>query len=563
MALTVSDSPHPGAWQRTSPVAMVFFVGTAARKIIDGYGQVAATIGVTAFLVRNPEHAALVIAIGSAVLLTVAFLRYWRFRFRIDEDRILICEGVLNRTVLDLPYERIQGVNIQRRLTERVLGLVTVVLDTPGSIAAEGQLRTVKPEVADRLLERVAEYREGVSAESPPPLPDGPPDSGEGASASTGTPASTADRHRLGDRGAVLQTLTAADLFRMGVTRPRGLLLAVLLALLGTRSDRVKETVTNAFGAARNTVEGWDPPSMLLAAAGLVVGWVIVSRVGGVADTFRKYHRFTLWREGRSYRTRAGLLTQNQVVVRTRKIQMLRLYQDLVQRWFRRYRLATPPVGGSPDEDDDQSKGLDADDLDVPWADDALVEKMRSDVFRGEGEQLAMIPTDKAFRSVSPYYIRAAALRFLVLGWLGGILVLYLSTYIWLLYMGSDALAPEDYVRLMRGLGIAVVVWGGVCLVTALPIGWQRWRRCGYVHDRDGLAGRGGLLGHEVEACLFRKAQEVTVKQSPLQRRHGLATLSVGTATGPVTVPYMDHGEACRLRDYTLYRVESSRRRWH
>lgn len=557
------DSPGSGGWRRTSPVAMVFFVGTTARKIIDGYGQVAATVGVTALLVRNPEYAALVITIGIVALLTVAFLRYWCFRFRIDDDRILIREGVLNRTALDLPFERIQGVNIQRRLTERVLGLVTVVLDTAGSIAAEGQLRTVKPEVAHRLLERVADYREGLVAGRPSTPPDRHPDSGDGPTALGETPASTANRHRFGGSGEVLQALTPADLFRMGLTRPRGLFLAVLLAVLGSRSDRVKDAVTNALGAARDTVEGWDPISMLLAAVGLIIGWVIVSRVGGVADTVRKYHRFTLWRDGRSYRTRAGLLTQNETVVRMRKIQMLRLYQDLVQRWFRRYRLETPPIGGSLEEDDEGSEGLDAEVLEVPWADDALVEEMRSDVFRGEGEQLAVIPTDRAFERVSPYYIRAAALRFFILGWAGGMLVLYVSTYLGLTYMEWDSLAPEGYIGLLRGMGIAALVWGAVCLVTALPVGWRRWRRCGYAYDEDGLATRGGLLGYEVEACLFRKTQEVAVKQSPLQRRHGLATLAVGTATGPVTVPYIDHDMACRLRDYILYRAESSRRHWY
>ncbi len=552
------ESPDSGVWTRTSPVAMVFFVGTTARKIIDGYGQVAATIGVTAFLVRNPEYAALVVTIGSVAILAVAFLRYWRFRFRIDEDRILIREGVLNRTALDLPFERIQGINVQRRLVERVVGLVTVVLDTAGSTAAEGRLRTVRPEVADRLLERVAENREGLASDGPTTFAEARPGSGERPPVAAEAPVAASHRHRLGDPRKILQTLTTADLFRMGLTRPRGLFLAVLLALLGTRSDRVKDAVNSAFGAARDTVEGLDPLSALLAAAGLVVAWVVVSRVGGVAGTVREYHRFTLWREGRSYRTRAGLLTQNEVVVRMRKVQMVRLYQDLLQRWLRRYGLETPPIGDSPDEDDSRSEGPDAEALEVPWADDALVKEIRSDVFRSEGERLALIPTDPAFRSVSPHYIRAAAVRFVILGWGSGMLVLYLSTYIWLYYVGYDALEFE----LLRGLGIAALVWGGVCAAAAIPIGWQRWRRRGYMFDEDGLSSRGGLLGYEVEAFLFRKAQEVTVRRSPMQRRHGLATLEVGTACGPVSIPYIEHGLACRLRDYILYRAETNHR-WH
>ena len=65
------------------------------------------------------------------------------------------------------------------------------------------------------------------------------------------------------------------------------------------------------------------------------------------------------------------------------------------------------------------------------------------------------------------------------------------------MYIGSDALAPEDYIGLLRGLGFAALVWGGVCLVTALPIGWLRWRQHGYMHDDDGIVCRSGLIGYE------------------------------------------------------------------
>ena len=60
-------------------------------------------------------------------------LRYWFFRLRIEEDRILIRQGVLRKTSLDLPLDRVQGINIERSLTDRVLGLVTVMVDTAGS----------------------------------------------------------------------------------------------------------------------------------------------------------------------------------------------------------------------------------------------------------------------------------------------------------------------------------------------------------------------------------------------------------------------------------------------
>ena len=106
------------------------------------------------------------------------------------------------------------------------------------------------------------------------------------------------------------------------------------------------------------------------------------------------------------------------------------------------------------------------------------------------------------------------------------------------------------------------LLWLASILPAAL-VAWLRWRRQGYLHDDDGLASRSGFLGRKVDAFLFRKAQSVAVVQSPLQRRKGLATLNVQLACGPLSVPYIDHGVASRLRDYMLYRVESGRRRWH
>ena len=69
------------------------------------------------------------------------------------------------------------------------------------------------------------------------------------------------------------------------------------------------------------------------------------------------------------------------------------------------------------------------------------------------------------------------------------------------------------------------------------------------MHDDGGLSIRGGFFDRNGDAFPFRKAQYVTVKQSLLQRRRRLATLEIGLATETVSVPYIDHGIACRLRN--------------
>ena len=92
---------------------------------------------------------------------------------------------------------------------------------------------------------------------------------------------------------------------------------------------------------------------------------------------------------------------------------------------------------------------------------------------------------------------------------------------------------------------------------------YQAWRRAAFRFDPDGLVRRSGLAGVRLDAFLFRKVQRVSIRQSWFQRRHRLANLSMFTASGAITLPYIDHATACRLRDYILYRVESSEQAWH
>ncbi len=565
------NPPGPGAWQRTSPVAIVFFVGKSAKWVYDRYGmfgQVVAAIGVTAFLLRNPQYTVLAALTALLTVALVGGLQYWFFRFRIEDDRILIRQGVVNRTAVDLPFDRIQGINVNRRPIERVLGLVTVVLDSPGSISAEGQLPTVDPEIAEQLLAKVAEHQveapdggAGAAKDVDATAHDWIPGEAEG-------PATGASGRAARAEGEVLQKLTSRDLFRMGLVS-RGLVLyAVLLLVVGRQVDVATDAALGAFDNVRDVLGGLGALAAAVAVAALALGLLIVVLAARVGSAFVRYHGYTLWREGRSYRSRAGLFTRKEAVARIRKVQQLRVYQGAVYRLFGRYRVALPPIGESEDADDDDDErtlGTDGvDTLGVPWADSALVERIRSGVFRGEGERLAALPEDEAFARVSRLYIRAAALRFLFVGVPAGIFLLFILSYmVAASWRGEDVDRSVLFMHQLQGWGAASGIWAALAVALAAPVGWLRWRATAFMHDDDGLSCRSGLIGYGVEAFLFRKAQGVTVTQSPLQRRHGLATLEVETACGSITVPYIDYAEVCALRDLIVYKVESSTRRWY
>ena len=564
------NPPGPGAWQRTSPVAIVLFVGKSAKWVYDRYGlfgQVVAAIGITAFLLRNPQYTVLAVLIALLTAVVAGGLQYWFFRFRIEDDRILIRQGVVSRTAVDLPFDRIQGINVNRRPIERVLGLVTVVLDTPGSISAEGQLPAVAPEIAEQLLAKVAK-RQGEESDWLAGTADDPDSAARDpvSREAEGRRAAGASASAAGTPREVLQKLTGRDLFRMGLVS-RGLVLyAVLMLVVARQVDVATDAALGAFGTVRDMLGGLGALAAAVAVAALALGLLVLVLAARVASAFVRYHGYTLRREGRSYRSSAGFFTRKEAAVRIRKVQQLRVYQGAVYRFFGRYRLEMPPIGGSLDaEDDDGShETVHVDSLRVPWADGALVEGIRSGVFRGEGERLAALPDDEAFMRVSRLYIRAAALRFLFVGVPVAIVLLFLLSYMVAASWRGEAIDRSVlFMHQLEGWGVAAGISVALSVVLAAPIGWLRWRATAFMHDGDGLSCRSGLIGYSVDACLFRKAQGVTVTQSPLQRRHGLATLEVETACGSITVPYIEHAKVCALRDLIAYKVESSRRRWY
>ena len=521
-----------GAWHRTSPFAIVFFVGRTVREFARNLVQLIAIFGTLAVLINRTPSAALVIPLGILVIVATGVLKYWFFRFRLEEDRILIRQGVFRKTALDLPFNRVQGINVERSLVDRILGLVTLSLDTAGSVTAEGQLPSVTAELADRLRTRVAEDSRAGVAEAA---------GGEEQASDEAIPAVPPRAEVTGD---LVLKLPAADIVRIGLANWNIVLVAAFFGLYMELIDMNQAAVESFFASAEAAFRAAGE----LIQAMLVAGSALAVLAALIGAAFLRHHDFTLWREGTAFRSRAGLLTQKEVVVETARIQQLTLSQNLPMRLFRGFRLRMLPAAPLQGQDGETVAGMHlAEVLQVPWLRDPAADDLRSRVFGPEGQGLTLLPRSGSFRRVSPHYVHILTLRISAVSAL----------------VGAPVLLSTGGIEPVWGAPAGALIWWLASLPPAALIAWQRWRHQGYLHDDDGLASRSGFFGRKVDAFLFRKAQSVTVRQSPLQRRKGLATLQVELACGRVAVPHIDHGEARRLRDHMLYRVESSHRRWH
>ena len=305
-------------WRRTSPFAVVFFVRETIEQV-RFYGQLLATLGLAFLLVRARELAGELIPVAILVIVVIAVLRYWFFRFRITEDRILIRQGVLKKTALDLPLDRIQAVNVERSLTDRMLGLVKVSVDTAGSGAVEAVIPAVKGAFADRVRAQVAAARR----DRPSRRVEADP-SAEGMAIQPGDqqrPSQLADEALTGEApkgrparrlatddpspGEVMMKLPPGDMVRIGLRFLGEGPVAVLPLMFLARDPRdLLRYIAGEFGYLEPISREEVPHDLVSNLAELTVRFGFVAAVLaffavlGIYGAFKTYFGFKLYRTG-------------------------------------------------------------------------------------------------------------------------------------------------------------------------------------------------------------------------------------------------------------------------
>ncbi len=497
-----------GQWHRTSPWAILFFGGKIIKLLVNNAWQGLAPLFAYALASERDLVTSLIIGgtVGAIAIAVFSVLSYLMFRFRIGPNSIFIREGVLKKTQLDIKFERIQGINTKQNPIYRALGLLTVSFDTAGSAGSEGNLPAVTQAFSDELRSHI------------------------GTVAKAAVPDET-EEDAAGESEPLLQ-LDWRDMIRIGLADRRGL---IVLAFIGGSFGQFEETYERWLSAFTQqlVLRGADITAMhgVTVVAVVFLAVFILFALFSIGAAFLQFHNYHLYLDGRRLRSVGGLLTRHEHSMDLDKIQTLRLEQGIVQNWLKRFRLTARQAKSG----DRQQAGKM---FVIPTVTDVQADALRRILQAPEGGRITQNPRDPGFAAVSPYYMRSTLLFVGLLPALAAISLFWINA-------GPQALV--------------FMFW----LVPVGFVAYRRWKRAGYVHDDEELVRRSGILGYRTSGLLFRKIQRVTIKQSRYQRRKGLATLLIHMASGAIKVPYIDNDTAQQLRNYILYKVESSTKAWH
>ena len=376
----MSDTePHANAWRRTSPLAAIFFLGKIYQAIAKNAVQSFAPLAAFVVAYEGDLKTSLLLGATGFLVITgiIAFLRYWFFRYLIQEESILIRDGVVKKTQLDIKFDRVQAVNTEQNFIFRWFDLITLRFDTAGSAGQEGYLPAVKVTLAEDLQQRLSGFTAQRDAEDETDAPAPAP------------AAQTLIRYSL------------LDVVKVGLTSNRALIFLALLAPLieptiESLAGRVErgDVEDAAMDALRiGPLEGFG----LLIAVIFAIALTLVTL--SIAGAFLRYHRFELQSDDQRLRSTGGLLTRQEHTVRFAKVQAIHVSQNIMHRLLTRVRWRAKQAASGRESANKHFV--------VPVAGRELSRTMVDLVFGREFTDANLDPASAAFQRLSRRYIRS------------------------------------------------------------------------------------------------------------------------------------------------------------
>ncbi len=439
--------------------------------------------------------------IGIGILGTLgSILAYFRFYYSIDDNSLIIKKGIIQKINLDLPYERIQRVNIRRNILHSLLGVASVEVESAGSKEKELIIDAISMEDAyafrDLLLEKKSLAIGQISNES--------------------VQAEGQENH-----AELILKLSHFDLFKIGLTRNHLKLVGILFGL-SISIFFYSRTLGISLQETKNFVIAFFIDKTTLDYLMLVLMTIPILLIYSLATTFIKYYDLHLSRAENKFLLIHGLFNRIEHSALDSKIQQIDWQKNILEK-----RLGINSLTLKQATSDNTSKA----NTTVPGVNDFLIRNL---IQSWLGESLA---SDPSIHRVSIHFFY----RFLTYT-----VVFYILLMPILLYFKSYTLALVAVV-----LGLYLII-----------IRWLKYNKLSYHYDNDILVVRNGTLGERCSVLPLYKIQNLRIVQNYYQWSRDLATIHIYSAAGVVSIPYIKREEAQDLLDLFLYKAERNPRNW-
>lgn len=294
-----------------------------------------------------------------------AFLQYWVYRYTLDDNEIVIREGVLVKNVRHVKYERIQNLNLSRNPLHRMFGVAQLELESASGGKPEAVMRVVSMAAVAQIREKVLQSKAAVHhSETFNVSADKSGVNGvlefrqrQSDETSMDSELVSGGRSVFGNDAApekkdTLLKLPLAELIKAGIISNKGMLVvAFAFGLLGQTGalekffDSVESKMNVWFDSFQFNFD--DPLIVSLSVIAGVIAFIIVIRLLSIIFMVVTYYGFELQRNGDKLAAQYGLLTQLNATVPKQRIQLVSIVENMLHRGFNRMAIRIATAGGN------------------------------------------------------------------------------------------------------------------------------------------------------------------------------------------------------------------------
>ena len=475
-----SDDPTPfAAPRRLHPASILLGIDV---------GQILQWGLLSGALIASGGRAVLIL-LGVLLVITpvVRVLDWRRRRYSFDGAELRVESGILGRSLRSLDVDRIQQIEIRRKLLHRLLGLAAVRVETAGSASEpEVELRVVTESEAVAL--RTAVRAAKAQTDTAGALDGSEP--GHGA---------VADDSAAPER---VLTVPASHIVLASVTGARLLVLPAFVAaavqLAGEAFEQFADQVNRGIeqlGQATEPLLATGPDWVL--AAGLALLATVAAVAVAIAVGLLRDGRFRIDRVGDDLHVSRGLLSTQESLIPISRVQIVVIRRNWLRRLLGFATLEVRSAGGSTGSGGSVS---------IPLLADRAVDGIVAELLPG-------VPGVPELRPHPRAALRRRIIRRLIRA---TILVAIVATAL-------------SFASLLTGWAVAALL---AVPALGVALGFLEYRHLGHGTTERVAASRHGALSVATQITPLRKIQAVGAAAGPFQRRLGLGSLAVHVA-GP------------------------------
>lgn len=493
-------------WRRPSLIAIPYMVVTVIKRLIS-HGFVIALP--TLFVIRdvlldNIPLALMGGGVSITLIMILCVIHYVKMSYRVTEESVELRQGVLKKSLINLPFVRIQNIRVEQPIYFRWSGHAKAIFDSAGSSQNEVALIGVSLKTVREIKSIATRIRESSSA--------------------------TCDDYqepRLVDDQSLELNITRRSIYDIVLHGVSSNYMFVMLALVGAVYGQTQGYV-HTFVAQHQVlidqllgsyVQAWW--QLVLFAVLLIVVVIVISSIFAIVAALTYYYGYQLVKRSGRYVVSSGLVTKYETSMEHTRLQRLVLAQTILGALFKRWDIKLEQIQQYPEANPDTSRRII---IPAMTAEESVLAVNR--IFDSQRFSL------KGYQRIHARFIMSKTL-FLVLPTviIGGFISAFHGDFI---------------------LGLATVFTASLILA-AIILRWYRW---GILVEEDFVYLRHGFVATSYTVLPIAALQQVSYRQNWFMKKHELATLALASGAGTNALPFVPENTANYLLDEILIRIE-------